>query len=146
MPAYFSNVLTQRLGASTQQLQVLQSFSLLIFAATLSMLATLNFSQAFVVGVVAAPLSFARPLPKLSQPLLTAAIAVPSIILWTAVSPPVMLYAVTWLWKLEVRWLLVEMAKGWVAQGVWTGVVIWGLWWPAWVVGGISLFSGVFKQ
>jgi len=39
--------------------------------------------------------------------------------------------------------VLVELAKGWAAQGVWTEFVLWGVWWPAWVVGGIVVGSGL---
>lgn len=39
--------------------------------------------------------------------------------------------------------VLAELAKGWVAQGVWTEFVVWGVWWPAWVVAGTVGWSGV---
>ena len=42
--------------------------------------------------------------------------------------------------------VLVELAKGWVAQGVWTEFVVWGIWWQAWVVGGTAVWSGVFLE
>jgi glycosylphosphatidylinositol transamidase len=39
--------------------------------------------------------------------------------------------------------VLVELAKGWVAQGVWTEFVVWGIWWPAWIVAGTVVWSEV---
>lgn len=42
--------------------------------------------------------------------------------------------------------VLMELAKGWVAQGSWTEFVIWGIWWPAWIVGGIVAWSGLFME
>ena len=56
-----------------------------------------------------------------------------------------LLNALGWYWKKDVEWVLVEIAKGWVAQGVYTSFVVWTIWWPAWVIGGIALFSGALK-
>ena len=67
-------------------------------------------------------------------------------LLYAAISPPVVLLGVKGVmgWSLEA--LLREMARGWVAQGVWTGLVLWGVWWPGWVVGGVVLGGGVFRK
>ena len=129
----------------------MQSFSLLLLGASLSTLATLNFSLAFAVGIVASPLSFIRPLPSArtaggtSRYALNLAISLLAALVYAAVSPPVLLYAFSWYWKKDVEWVLVEIAKGWVAQGVYTSFVVWSVWWPAWVIGGIALFSGALK-
>jgi GPI-anchor transamidase subunit GAA1 len=134
--------------------KVLQSFSLLFLGATLSTLATLNFSLAFVLGVLASPLVFIRPIPSLPPPssvvsmddaqvyLHRLAISFPALVLYAACSPSVVLYMLNGYFIGDIAWTLSEMAKGWVAQGVWTSLAIWGIWWPAWVVGGTVLFSG----
>lgn len=148
----------KNLHASRQQLHILQSFSLLLLGAALSTLATLNFSLAFVVGGLAAPLSFVRPLPIASSSwsaqtvgekrarILAWALAVPVAVLHQALSPPVVLYALCWYFKQDVGSVLLEMAKGWGAQGVYTSFVLWSVWWPAWVLGGTVLFSGLLLE
>lgn len=149
----------------------MQSFSLLLLGATLSTLATLNFSLAFLIGLICAPLSFIRPLPSLwsmrsqqqsaSKTTNSAAtkqprnifispwvISVPTALLYTLISPPVVLYILDWAFlHIGLEEILVEMARAWHAQGSWTGMcVVWGVWWPAWVVGGAVLGSGMLKR
>jgi GPI-anchor transamidase subunit GAA1 len=154
----FAALLARHFGSSTQQLQIMQSLSLLLLGATLSTLATLNFSLAFVVGVLASPLSFIRPLPTpatltsknaapaTSNHAIALAIGVPAILVYTLVSPPVVLSAVVVFWKKQLGWLLLEMARGWAAQGVYTAFVVWAVWWPAWVLGGVVLYSGLYRR
>ncbi|KAF2481967.1 Gaa1-like protein [Neohortaea acidophila] len=161
LPLYLATHIARH--TSPQQLQTLQSFSLLLLGATLSTLATLNFSLAFLVGLLCSPLSFARPLPRL--PLLQfptkatpttpkpttdpvaarLAISLPAILLYIAISPPAVLLALNAYFGKPLAWTLLEMAKGWCAQGVWTSLVIWAVWWPAWVVGGTVMLSGTFR-
>jgi len=150
LPTAFSNVLVGHgFQASIQQMQIMQSFSLLLLGAALSTLATLNFSLAFMVGLLASPLAFVRPFPKFDSKALQWAVGIPAVVLHAAISPPVVIFALNWylrgnIW--DVRWLLLEMAKAWSAQGVYTSLVIWAVWWPAWVIGGIVLFSGVLRK
>lgn len=158
LPVYLSTILVRGFNASSQQFQLMQSFSLLLLGAILSTLATLNFSLAFVVGILASPLSFVRPLPKLSSSssrqitnekrkhAIDVAVGVIAALLHATVSPPVMLYALSWYWRLDLEWTLVEIAKGWVAQGVYTSFVVWAVWWPAWVIGGVVLFSEMLRK
>jgi glycosylphosphatidylinositol transamidase len=63
-----------------------------------------------------------------------------------ALSPMSATYAMGLWWYRDqgLAAVLVELAKGWVAQGVWTEFVVWGVWWPAWIVGGTVVWSGVF--
>lgn len=132
--------------------------SLLLLGAALSTLSTLNFSLALVIGLVCSPLSFVRPLPYLpprssvhsvsggSEYLNKLAVVMPITVLYLAISPPILLYGVSsWVGQ-GLDGMLMEMARGWVAQGVWTSLVIWGLWWPAWIVGGGVLWSGVRRR
>lgn len=156
LPAYLSAVLVRYLRTTSQQLQIMQSFSLLFLGATLSTWATINFSLALLVGLLASPLSFARPLPVRSAIALkvdsdkkgavfSLAIRLPAALAYLIASPPVALYAVSWYLRKDLAWLLFEIATGWLAQGVWSNLVIWSVWWPAWVLGGVVLFSGVVQ-
>lgn len=155
LPIYLSVALVRILKASSQQLQVMQSFSLLFIGATLSTWATINFSLALLVGILASPLCFARPVPfsNLIAPktedkkagVLNFAIRLPAALVWLVASPPTALYAISWYSGKDLSWILIEIAKGWLAQGVWSNLVIWSVWWPAWVLGGVVLFSGVVQ-
>ncbi|KAK3117151.1 Glycosyl phosphatidyl inositol protein transamidase complex subunit [Teratosphaeriaceae sp. CCFEE 6253] len=153
-------------AAPTQsQLQILQALSLLLLGAALATLATLNFSLAFLLGIAAAPLNFIHPLPSPSSSTLdtlphavTRALGprVARVVelclrvlvrgvwvgLWCAVSPPIVLFWVCGVLHRDPGWVMLEMARGWQAQGVYTGFVVWVVWWPAWVVGGLVLGSG----
>ncbi|KAK5126259.1 hypothetical protein LTR85_010494 [Meristemomyces frigidus] len=153
LPAYLGAVLVRGFAASIQQFQLTQSFSLLLLGATLSTLATLNFSLAFVIGLLASPLSFIRPLPKLPpyadekrRYAIGLAISIPAALVHAAVSPPAVLYVMAWHWQKDIGWTLAEIAKGWAAQGVYTSFVVWTVWWPAWVIGGVVLFSEMLRR
>jgi GPI-anchor transamidase subunit GAA1 len=140
---------------------ILQSFSLLLLGATLSTLATLNFSLALLLGLITSPLAFIRPLPSLVRRsgatgarsldeaqtfARSLAITLPSSVLFAAVSPPVVLLIVDAVYtKLGIEGMLTEMARGWVAQGAYTALFVWGLWWPSWIIGGAVLWSGCFR-
>lgn len=124
--------------ATPQNLQSLQSLSLLLHGATLSTLATLNFSLAFAVGLLTTPLAFVR---ATKSPLVAGLVSV----VLAALSPMSATYALAWWYKGQgLGAVMVELAKGWVAQGVWTEFVVWGVWWPAWVVGSTVVWSGIF--
>jgi glycosylphosphatidylinositol transamidase len=92
------------------------------------------------------------PDPKKSQTLddvqtfvLNLSLVLPASVLYIAISPPVVLHVVqVGFLRIGVEGMLVEMARGWVAQGVWTGLVVWGIWWPSWVIGGMGMWSGCF--
>ena len=156
LPFYLARILATK--ASLQQVQLLQSFSLLLLGATLSTLATLNFSLALVIGIICSPLSFVRPLPRLPSRksmktvddahdfVQNLAVALTATVLVISISPPILLYAANAYFGKEIGWTLLEMAKGWSAQGVWTSLVVWGIWWPAWVVGGSVLVSGAMRE
>lgn len=154
LPIYLSTVLVRFLEATSQQLQIMQSFSLLFIGATLSTWATINFSLALLVGLLASPLCFTRPVPlriviappseaEKKSAALSLAIRLPAALMCLVASPPVALYASSWYLEKDLAWVLTEVAKGWLAQGVWSNLVIWSVWWPAWVLGCVVLFSGV---
>ena len=163
LPAYLGR--TVLATTSIQQVEMLQAFSLLFLSATLSTLATLNFSQALIIGLLCSPLSFVRPLPSI--PGLSAlkiksdvedyfqdvAIEFTSLTAYLAISPPTVLLGLATfsgrgvdIFRPDVDVFLRQMARGWIAQGVWTGGVVWGLWWPAWVIGGSVLVSGISRK
>jgi glycosylphosphatidylinositol transamidase len=127
----------------------MQCFSLLFLGATLSTWATINFSLALIVGLLASPLAFVRPLPLSKgdgqSSTFSVALSIPTTLLYLVASPPVALYGISWYYGKDIAWLLMEVANGWVAQGVWTNLMIWSVWWPAWVLAGISLYSGAVR-
>ncbi|KAK5729627.1 Glycosyl phosphatidyl inositol protein transamidase complex subunit [Elasticomyces elasticus] len=159
LPLVVSLIVVRSFEVEKQQLQLLQSFSLLLLGAAISTLATLNFSLAFVVGVLASPLSFIRPLPRAGEMAVLKKLdlwtqrAVGWTVLqsmvyagWVAISPPAILYEACWFLELDMEHVLVEVAKGWNAQGVYTAGMVWGVWWPTWFLGGVVAFSNVVKD
>lgn len=107
----------------------------------LATLATLNFSLSLFVGLLSTPLSFiCNPfsgsieakdvIPSRSQGLA-----------WTlvlqALSPPVVVGSVCYLWGADVGGVLAEAAFGWTVNGMWTQVVVWCVWWPSWLAGSV---------
>ncbi|KAF3911638.1 hypothetical protein AA313_de0201873 [Arthrobotrys entomopaga] len=113
--------------------QLSRCFSLLFLGMFLSTLATLNFSLSFLIGLFSLPLMFARPTPN-SIPL-----ALLNSILLQLTSPFAALFIVAGYWGLGVEDILREASFGWWVWGMWTPVVVWCVWWPAWVVGRISV-------
>ncbi|KXT16433.1 hypothetical protein AC579_5140 [Pseudocercospora musae] len=144
-PAYLSVLLVRFMIASSQQIQVMQSFSLLFLGATLSTWATINFSLALLVGLLAAPLGFARPIVVERTKCVQFALHLPAALFWVALSPPAALYGLSVYTNKHLSWILLEIAKGWSAQGAWSNLVVWSVWWPAWVLGGTVLLSGIVR-
>jgi len=104
-------------------------FSLLALGMFLSALATLNFSLSFLIGIFSFPLIFAKPLPN--HPFLGVALA----LLLQITSPFMALSAVGTYWGLDIGDILKEAAFGWGVHGMWTPMVVWCVWYPAWLVG-----------
>ncbi|KAK5709822.1 Glycosyl phosphatidyl inositol protein transamidase complex subunit [Elasticomyces elasticus] len=138
-----------------KQMQILQALSLLLLSASLSTLATLNFSLAFIVGILASPLAFVRPAPATFpfldpwirdlSPYLRGVVGrvcrSPFAAAYMAMSPPAVLVAICWWLEVGVQVVLEEASLNWGGQGVYTQGVVWGVWWPAWVVAGAVLDS-----
>ena len=107
----------------------------------LATLATLNFSLAFLIGLLAAPLSFVgEPYSTTSHENSTSGGNVRKVlmtILLQLLSPPAVMLAACKAWGVHVEEVLVEAAFGWTAHGLWTQVVVWCIWWPAWTVGSV---------
>lgn len=119
-----------------QHFQLTKSFSLLILGITLATLATLNFSLAFLVGLLASPLSFVQPTRSIAVRYCLAG-------LLSAVAPPVVVYTAGQLCGVPVADVLRGASFGWNVWGMHTAVVIWCLWWPAWLVGMINVLGTV---
>lgn len=144
LPHLLSNLLTTRFCPTAQQYALMQCFSLLLLGMFLSSLATLNFSLSLMVGLLSCPLSFiARPWPK--HPVMR----------WicTTVLNLVAPTAVLAIWIGSANWhgghgsmsslgeVLREAAFGWRVWGMYTSVVVWGVWWPAWLVGSVVVLG-----
>lgn len=95
----------------------------------LSALATLNFSLAFIVGLVASPLSFVPAAPK------SAGLRWAWVGLLYLLAPTTVWYTTASLRGLDLEGLLIESARGWDISGVYIPIVIWCVWWPAWLAG-----------
>ncbi|KAL9047278.1 MAG: hypothetical protein Q9214_000103 [Letrouitia sp. 1 TL-2023] len=141
LPTLLAVLVSSNTPLTAQRLLLLQCFSLLLLGMFLATLATLNFSLAFLVGLLAAPLSFvghpltadhSERLPKRS-----AANLVLSNLFVHMVSPPVVILAACKLFAVDVGAMLSEAAFGWKVSGLWTQVVVCCIWWPAWLVGGM---------
>src|SRR5436190_1097544 len=68
LPFIISQIIQRTFRPTIQQYQLIKSFSLLLLGMFLSSLATLNFSLALLVGLLATPLTYIQPLP--GKPLL----------------------------------------------------------------------------
>jgi glycosylphosphatidylinositol transamidase len=139
LPFILSRALTHYFAPTAQQYHLVKSFSLLLLGLFLSSLATLNFSLAFLVGLLAAPLTYIQPFPSsgLFHLILKTLLAV----FLSAIAPTTVLVAGSWAWELSIEEVLTQAAFGWDVWGMNTQVVVWCVWWPAWVVGGVLLFG-----
>lgn len=128
-PFLLSTLLERYFAPSHQQYLLMKCFSLLGLGMCLSALATLNFSLAFLVGLLTTPLTFIPQRPQ------STAVALAVFLMLTLMSPFTVLIACTTLWGLPVKDVLLEAAFGWAIWGMRTQVVVWCVWWPAWVIG-----------
>ncbi|KAK2778300.1 rhomboid protein 2, partial [Colletotrichum kahawae] len=135
LPFLISSLMTSVYNPTVQQYQLIKSFSLLLLGMFLSALATLNFSLAFLVGVMASPLSFMHPWPH--RPAVRWACAA----FLQLVSPTAALYSISTYFNISIREVLKEAAFGWDVWGMYTPVIIWGVWWPAWLMGSVIVLG-----
>jgi glycosylphosphatidylinositol transamidase len=111
----------------------------------LSSLATLNFSLAFLVGLFSTPLSFASPWPD------NAAMRYGYTVLLNIVSPTAVVLAGVAVYAgargnesglfSTLEDVLREAAFGWDIWGLYIPVVVWCVWWPAWLVGSVTVLG-----
>ncbi len=131
LPSVVSHTLSTFWTPTAQHFQLTKSFSLLMLGMSLATLATLNFSLAFLVGLLASPLSFVQPTRSIVARYLMAG-------LLSAVAPPVVIYTAAQMLGLSVADVLREASFGWNVWGMYTAVVVWCVWWPAWLVGMVN--------
>ncbi|KAH0544004.1 hypothetical protein FGG08_001771 [Glutinoglossum americanum] len=101
---------------------------------------TLNFSLAFLVGLSSVPLAFVRPIPERPK------VAAVAGILMSLLAPTTVLICSSIYWEIPISDILIEAAFGWDVWGMWTQVVVWCVWWPAWLTGTILLASSLVKS
>ncbi|CAL5874400.1 uncharacterized protein PFLUO_LOCUS8696 [Penicillium psychrofluorescens] len=147
LPLVLAALLSHGLGLSApiipQQYHLIKSFSLLLLGLSLSTLATLNFSLSFMVGLLCAPLSFIERLQSPSKPVRSTISGIGFLCL-NLLSPPSALLGVCWYTGVSVETVLTQAAFGWDVWGVWTQVVVWCVWWPAWLIGCVLLGASMF--
>ncbi|OJJ57441.1 hypothetical protein ASPSYDRAFT_153786 [Aspergillus sydowii CBS 593.65] len=135
--------LLSRNTTTAQQTHLIKSLSLLLLGLFLSTLATLNFSLSFMIGLLCAPLSFVHRFSTESKPVRYALSSL-TLVFLNILSPPIVLLAGCAYFRADVETVLTEAAFGWDVWGMWTQVVVWCVWWPAWVVGGAVVGSSLF--
>ncbi|KAI1424249.1 Gaa1-like protein [Xylaria sp. FL1777] len=147
-PSLISNLVnsTSARPLTLQQLYLLKSFSLLLLGMFLSSLATLNFSLAFLVGLISTPLSFARPWPD------NAAVRYAYMALLHIASPTAAVLVGAAAYASAdgnsgsgllgtLKHVLSEAAFGWDVWGLYIPLVVWCVWWPAWLVGSVVVLG-----
>lgn len=131
LPFVISEGVARVYQPEAQHFHLTKSFSLLLLGMSLSTLATLNFSLALLVGLLASPLTFVQPSESMALRWSVAGIL-------SAFAPPVVLYSVCQLWTFDVTAVLEGASFGWNIWGMYTPVVVWCVWWPAWMVGMVN--------
>ncbi|MCJ1457909.1 Glycosyl phosphatidyl inositol protein transamidase complex subunit [Mycoblastus sanguinarius] len=141
LPTLLATLISRQTPLTPQHHLLLQSFSLLLLGMFLATLATLNFSLSLFVGLLSTPLSF---IGNPFSPSIEAKDVFPSktrkalsTIVLQLFSPSVVMWTACWIWGADVSEVLAEAAFGWRVYGLWTQVVVWCVWWPAWLAGGV---------
>jgi glycosylphosphatidylinositol transamidase len=123
---------------SPQENTLIHAFSLLLLGMILAALATLNFSQSFLIGVLAAPLSFVR---RTDRTWLT----VVQLLLLAVINPVMVAQWSAKLLGADLDAVLVLAAQGWAVWGLWTQVTVWLVWFPAWVCATVVVAGGAVE-
>lgn len=121
-----------------QALCLLQCFSLLLLGMFLAALATLNFSLSVIVGVACVPLSFVRRSSN------SGATAI-QLLLLALLNPMLVVQTGAKVLGADLAHVLVQSAIGWHVWGMWTQVVFWLVWFPAWLVGAVVVATGMWE-
>ena len=138
LPLTTAYALRQFNRPTAQEATLIQCLSLLVLGMFLSSLATLNFSLSFLVGLLTAPLSFVRTSSSYG-------LSGVMYIVLMLVNPAMVVQIGTSLGGVELIDVLVKAAEGWVVWGMWTQVVVWLVWWPAWFCGSVIVALGFIK-
>ncbi|KAH9862103.1 hypothetical protein IAQ61_010305 [Plenodomus lingam] len=123
---------------STQETTLIQCFSLLLLGVFLAVLATLNFSLSFLVGVSCIPFSFIRRTGSLG-------LNVALLGLMALLNPLLVMHAATYLLGGNMALILEKAAQGWHIWGLWTQVVVFLVWLPAWAINTSVIATGAFE-
>ncbi|PVH96606.1 Glycosylphosphatidylinositol:protein transamidase, GAA1 component [Periconia macrospinosa] len=121
-----------------REINLLQSFSLLFLGMCLSTLATINFSLSFFVGLACVPFSFVRPLKSYAASGVCYGVV--------ALLNPVLLVQMGAKFAgVGIMEVLIKAAEGWQVWGLWTQVVVWLVWFPAWTVAAFVVALGFWE-
>lgn len=101
---------------------------------SLATLATVNFSLAFIIGLLSSPFTFVQASKN-------AAVRWTLAGLLTAVAPTSVAYAAAQVWGLPIAEILKEASFGWDVWGLYTPVVVWCVWWPAWLIAMVNVLG-----
>ncbi|KAI9723583.1 MAG: hypothetical protein M1812_000883 [Candelaria pacifica] len=140
LPHFLSVAITRIFTPTTSQFTLIKAFSLLLLGMFLSALATLNFSLSFLVGLLCAPLTFIRPIPE------HRILAVTAYLLLGFLGPTAVLLGSSRYWNVSVREILVEAAFAWDVCGLRTQLVVWCVWWPAWLISSVLVASSLYRR
>jgi glycosylphosphatidylinositol transamidase len=139
--------------ATEQELTLLHCFCLLLLGMFLAALATVNYSLAYIVGALCSPLILVRiptvdsisPSPKAAAGKSQTVGGIAHTVLLTLVLWMLSPMTVIWVGSTFVPGGLGEVLRmaefGWWVWGLWTQVVVWLVWWPAWFAGCFVLAS-----
>ena len=130
LPFLLSALLHTLFAPTKTDYRLIKCFSLLSLGLFLSALATLNFSLSFLIGLFSTPFTFADPQRRRW-------LAVVMVVVLQVMAPTTALLGVAAYWGEDLARILAEAAFGWKVWGMWTQVVVWCVWWPAWIVAGL---------
>lgn len=141
LPTVLATSIRRHTPLTPQHHLLLQSISLLVLGMFLATLATLNFSLSLFIGLLSTPLTFTgNPFSSsvdAKDVFPSNARKYISTLVLQLLSPPVVVWAVCYIWGADLGETLAEAAFGWKVNGLWTQVVVWCVWWPAWMIGGV---------
>jgi glycosylphosphatidylinositol transamidase len=135
-PLFTAWVLKELRPLTPQNNALIQCFSLLLLGMFLAALATLNFSLSFLIGVLTTPLSFVRRTHSMNR-------TIPQLALLAVLNPVMVVQWSAYLLGGNLEQVLVLAAQGWHVSGLWTQVVIWLVWWPAWMLATTVVAGGL---
>lgn len=137
-PAFVAGRIRNQLTVQYQLLT--QCLSHLLLGMFLATLATLNFSLSLFIGLACIPLPFTGPSLSLDADKDESGEkyrrACSRLALYL-LSPPTMLWILSLISGTSVADILMEGSVGWNVNGMWTPLIIWCVWWPAWLVGSV---------
>ncbi|KAL6721134.1 Glycosyl phosphatidyl inositol protein transamidase complex subunit [Lecanora helva] len=141
LPSVVANLIKRQIPFTSQNRLLFQSFTLLTIGIFLATLATLNFSLSLFIGLLSTPLSFiGSPSPNALRtigifPSKTRQLV--STLVLQLLSPTNIVLAVLIAWNADAGDILSQAAFGWNVNGLWTQVIVWCVWWPAWLAGSV---------